>query len=274
MPYDQPFSRRHGFVGHPKEITIREDAPRDFRAAFLEIIRKVGSRHQGHPELEIRNAVATNLGKYVDPAIWLHYEDAWKQVERLVYECDWFHVYDLVEAVNSHFGQMTPVAAQEFSELINDRLVGQGIGWQLVNGKVVTRGDEAFEQMHKTALAELHADKRPTTANQIDEALRALSRRPEPNLRGAIFHGMGALECLIRDLAGDEKLTLGEALKKHPDLVPKPVDEALSKLWGYASNEARHVAEGKEPNRNDAEFIVGLAFSTCTYLTRKGRTSA
>jgi hypothetical protein len=82
---------------------------------------------------------------------------------------------------------------------------------------------------------------------------------------------MGALECLVRDLAGDEKLTLGEALKAHPNLVPRPVDDALAKLWGYASNKARHVAEGQEPNRDDADLIVSLAACLSTYVTRKSR---
>jgi hypothetical protein len=60
-------------------------------------------------------------------------------------------------------------------------------------------------------------------------------------------------------------------LKRRPDLLPKPVDEALSKLWGYASNEARHVEEGREPTREDAELMVGIAAAVATYLTRKNR---
>jgi DNA (cytosine-5)-methyltransferase 1 len=41
--------------------------------------------------------------------------------------------------------------------------------------------------------------------------------------------------------------------------VPKPLDEALSKVWGYASERARHVLEGRNPNRQEAELVVGLA---------------
>ena len=85
------------------------------------------------------------------------------------------------------------------------------------------------------------------------------------------MHGMGALECIARDATGNSKATLGEILKRHPDLVPKPVNEALAKLWGYASNEARHVEEGREPVREDAEMVVGVAATIATYLTRKQR---
>ncbi len=80
---------------------------------------------------------------------------------------------------------------------------------------------------------------------------------------------MGSLECLTRDLTGDSKATLGEALKRYPGLLPKPLDTALSQIWGYASNEARHVQEGRETNREEAELLVGLAAALSTYLTRK-----
>lgn len=86
---------------------------------------------------------------------------------------------------------------------------------------------------------------------------------------GAVYHALGALECVARDLAGDSKATLGQVMKKHPDLLPKPLDEAVSKMWGYASNEARHVVEGRETNREEAELLVGLSAVLSGYLTRK-----
>ena len=68
---------------------------------------------------------------------------------------------------------------------------------------------------------------------------------------------------------GDPKATLGEVVKRNPDLLPKPLDTALSQLWDYASNGARHVQEGREPAREEAELLVGLAAVLATYLTRK-----
>ena len=40
-------------------------------------------------------------------------------------------------------------------------------------------------------------------------------------------------------------------------------------MWGYASNKARHVEEGREPSREEAELIVDLAAVVATYLTKK-----
>jgi hypothetical protein len=77
--------------------------------------------------------------------------------------------------------------APAFEQAINDFFATKGIGWQLVNGEIVVRGTEAFEATVKTAKTALEDSGRPTAAQHIHEALQALSRRPEPNLPGAVY---------------------------------------------------------------------------------------
>jgi hypothetical protein len=154
-------------------------------------------------------------------------------------------------------------------QAINDYFSHAGIGWRMVDGQIVVRGNEGFESVVKEAATALEESRRPTAAKHLHEALRALSRRPDANLPGAIYHAMGSLECVARDLSGDPKATLGEILKQHPGLLPKPLGTALSQVWGYASNEARHVQEGRYPSREEAELVVGLAAAVATYLIRK-----
>jgi hypothetical protein len=68
---------------------------------------------------------------------------------------------------------------------------------------------------------------------------------------------------------GDHRATLGEIIKRNPDLFPRPLDEAMAKLWGYASGAARHVREGNVPSHAEAELIVGTTAAACTYLAAK-----
>ena len=56
-----------------------------------------------------------------------------------------------------------------------------------------------------------------------------LSRRPNPDITGAIQHAMAALECIARTVCGDGSSTLGALLKRNPDLIPKPLNEAVEK---------------------------------------------
>jgi hypothetical protein len=137
----------------------------------------------------------------------------------------------------------------------------------MVDGQIVTRGTETFESSVHGAVNALQAAGRLTARDEIHEALIDLSRRPEADLTGAIQHAMAALECVARDVCGDEKATLGEILKRYPGTIPKPLDESIAKAWGYASEMARHIREGRKPERREVELIVSLAATVATYMT-------
>ena len=115
----------------------------------------------------------------------------------------------------------------------------------------------------------LLATERQVASQEIHQALADLSRRPSPDITGAIQHAMAALECVARDVSGERKATLGELLKKHPDLLPAPLDTALTKIWGFASEQGRHLRENEAPDIKEAELVVGLAANIATYLVKK-----
>lgn len=70
---------------------------------------------------------------------------------------------------------------------------------------------------------------------------------------------MAALECVARDVTGDPKATLGAIIAAKPVLIPKPLDQAVEKAWGYASQYGRHLVEGGNPSIEEAELIVGIS---------------
>jgi hypothetical protein len=156
-----------------------------------------------------------------------------------------------------------------FAAELNSFFRERGIGWQLMDGHIEVRGPEVFEQTVHGAVQELEEAGKTTAARELHEALGDLSRRPEADVTGAIQHAMAALECAARDAVGDQRATLGEIIKRHPDLIPKPLDQALEKAWGYASETGRHLKEGKAPAFDEAELIVGMCGSACRYLARK-----
>jgi hypothetical protein len=185
---------------------------------------------------------------------------------------EWFLIYDFIERL---YAAMEPWEVQgddrpehDFEQRINAYFQYAGVGWQLQDGKITSRGSEAFEVAIHRAIPALNKTGLQTAEREIHEALADLSRRPRADLTGAIQHAMAALECVARTASGDSD-TLGEILKRHPGLVPKPLDTAVEKAWGYASERARHIKEGSEPARGEAELIVGIAATVATYLSRK-----
>ena len=268
MPPQQPFSNRHRYAAAAREITIREDAPENLRYYAVDAAHNL----EWAPS-SLRDVVCRVLRCKPDRNNWSEYPNIWDEVQWLIDRCDWFRVYDIIEAIYAHMArhdaQYSSTGAPQYEAAINSFFAEEGIGWQLVGSRVVTRGGEAFETIVTEARSRLEGADRPTAAKHIKDALECLSRRPDPNTSGAAYHAMGSLECVARDVAGDEKATLGQILKRHQQLLPKPLDNAPSQIWGYASEEARHVQEGREIGRPEAELLVGLSATLANYLSSK-----
>jgi hypothetical protein len=266
---EERFSRRFGHRPEEREITVREDAPEDVRAAILKIAESDLDLRPSY----LRDVLCTVLRKLPDRSNWSEYPNVWEECQCLIEDCPWYKVYDFVEMLYRNLRNSGDRGhATRWQDLINDYFLEAGVGWRMVDGLLESRGPEAFVTVVDAAQNALNEAKLPTARQEIHEALRDLSRRPEPDLTGAIQHAMAALECTAREATGDIRATLGEVLKRYPDLLPKPIDEAASRLWGYASEMARHLREGRAPARPEAELLVGAAAALCTYLAEKIRT--
>jgi hypothetical protein len=152
---------------------------------------------------------------------------------------------------------------------MNEFFREQGIGWKLVDGKVVSRGDEEFETETMAAAETLAEAGYGTATQELHHAIADLSRRPEPDLTGAIQHAMAAMECVAREFCGEPQPTFGQLVKHYPNMLPRPLNEGVEKAWGYASEMGRHLREGRVPEREEAELVVGIAATVSTYLTKK-----
>ncbi len=259
------FSRRHGYSPRAPEIKIRKAAPDDFRFMLLQN----ADQKAGLTPKRMRPIVCGVLRVRPNPNNWSEYPNIQQEVANLVYDCKWHQVYDILEAIWDFLNRRNPFRVEGFETAINECFIEMGIGWKLVDGKVEARGDDAQETILRRASEALEVASMPTAQGELREALTDLSRRPEPDLSGAVHHAMAALECVARRVCGDSKRPLGELLKRYKDLFPKPLDDAISKVWGYSSEVARHAREDRVLEREEAELIVGLAASLCTYLAQK-----
>jgi hypothetical protein len=259
MPSNRPFSQRLGYSAEHKEITVREGVPEKLRYWVLETVRGLDWNAS-----QVRDVMCRALLDVPDRNAPNDYI-IWEECRWRVSACEWFKVYDIIEAFHSQLrkddlehglGGSAEASAPQFAEAINRFLVENGIGWQLLDGAVVSRGDEAFEAAVKGAVGVMEADAKPTAASHLRFAIDALSARPKADTSGAVAHATSAVECLLNVITG-EALTLGKYLDRHPDLFHPALKKGLDGIYGYASDEgARHGKEGTEPTREDAEFVV------------------
>lgn len=187
------------------------------------------------------------------------------EIQSIIENCPWYRVYDIIE----YFYVNLLANKAEFEKDINDYFVEKGIGWKLTNGIIETRGEEAFEQKIAEVVDVLGKAKLATSQNEIHEALKDMSKRPVPDITGSVQQSAAALECLCREITGDTKATLGKLINDNPNVVPKPLDNVIKEIFGFASEQGRHLREGGAPNYEEAELVVHLSASLCTYLTKK-----
>jgi AbiJ N-terminal domain 4 len=261
MTDNNTFSKRQGlFSIKEKEITVREDAPEGLRGfvtmAYYDLNKKPSDLL----------SITTRVLKIPPENNWSEYPNINNEVRQHIDNCEWYLVYDIIEAIIKKINQQEKLT---FSNEINEYFISNGIGWKIVNGQVETRGDEVFETAVKTVVSVLEAAKLKTAKTEIKEALYDLSRRPTPDITGAIQHSLACLECVAREVSGDKKATLGELIKKYPNIVPRPLDIAIDKIWGFTSEQGRHLQEGRAPEYLEAELVVELSAAISTYLGKR-----
>ncbi len=266
------FTERHGFARGEPEIIVRHDAPDDLRGVIPVIATQCG-----YTPTTLRLVVCRALLK--KPLLNKNWSDpnVLSEVNELLDGCEWVDVYEVIEEIYRDLGTQTMrVSAgifgvdgpDQFTRQINRFFYREGIGWQLVDGRIEVRGSEAFESVVRTTGNELSSLRRTTVAFELHEAILDLSRRPSADTTGAIQHAMAALECLARDV-GVSKDTLGALVQRNPDLFPKPLGSVVEQVWGWSSNHGRHLLQGKEPSFDEAELLVGLSGTLCRYLKHK-----
>lgn len=273
------FSERQGLNQLPA-IAYREKLPQQLKDAFLDILSKyAGPKVMMDAAHRIFNpfGISPFPKKVLKEEGMSDHDIADKELEAFRADAAWYQLYDLAEQIFSDLdfyeeesrfpGFDEEPRAYPMHNDITRFFELAGIGWKMEGGRIVSRFDPAFEDSVRDAEEILEKAGRTVAAMQLREAMTALSRRPEPNVSGAVIHAMNAFEALARDVTGLPKATMGEIVKKRRDLFPKPLDKSLETLWGYASTEARHGSEERGVALKEATLLVRLAAALIVYVS-------
>ena len=257
-PFEPLFSEREGFRAASKEIADRHDAPQALRGALPQLAYGLGWAPS-----RLRRVICQTLLIAPDPGNWSERPNVSDEVDYLIGNCDWFRVYDIVEAMAREFDG-SPRERDRYEERLNQLFREHGIGWRLEGTSLVYRGDEPFQESLSGADAALRAAGLSQSALRLREALMDLSRRPDPDPSGAVTHAIAALEATARELDGRHHKPLGQLIQALP--LPDELGKALRALWRFSSSHARHGSEDDVVDLAQAELVVAVAAGVCTFL--------
>jgi AbiJ N-terminal domain 4 len=88
------FSTRHGFQPPDADITIRHEAPEEFRGVLVTL-----AYDSGLSPADVRSVVCRILHRREDPNNWSPFPYIDNETRGHLDDCEWYEVYDVSEAL-------------------------------------------------------------------------------------------------------------------------------------------------------------------------------
>lgn len=174
----------------------------------------------------------------------------------------WNEVYDFLEFL------INMEDYPDLAEFINFVLEREMAGYRIINGGFVDITSDQEVEMLQEALSDSRFS---GVSTHLEQALRLLADRENPDYRNSIKESISAVEAMARIIANSPKASLGQALKilEKSGKLHQALKDGFSNLYGYTSDEngIRH-AMLEEPNitQADAKYFLLSCTSFVNYL--------
>lgn len=280
MPKPLSFSQRMGIV--PVEVNIQTDSMTDdTRIALWNVVCETVLSGYYHGQTFSDNS---DLGKFTKN-VWKDLAKApldefsnswsdWQSIIKTIFlKSPWNEVYDFIQYIVDYWSDSWLLETR-FIPLFNSTLETELSGYRIVGKVLIPITSEQEKNEIEEALRDTSSLK--PIRLQLEQSLRKLSDRENPDHRGSIKESISAVETLCRIVTDQPKLELGKALKQIEsqgaiDLHPA-LKDAFIKLYGWTSDEngIRHALMD-EPNIEfeDAKFMLVSCSAFINYVLAK-----
>lgn len=186
-------------------------------------------------------------------------------VRNWYFKAEWFDAFDFLEfCSNQH---------ELFQEYANSMLKREMSAYRFVDG-VLTEVNSA-EEVVELEQALKNTNKFKSVKEHLSTAIGLYSNKKNPDYRNSIKESISAVESLSKIITGDDKATLGQALKEieRQHGIPGSLKKAFSALYGYTSDEGgiRHslLESGVAVGIEEARFMLVTCSAFVNYLISK-----
>jgi AbiJ-like protein len=270
------FSQRIGKTTSAKLVqheSIDDDLQNSLWSAltiiYFDKVRFERSRHGRSKHCSLTNflnALWTDHLKEPTDLIPYTFSDAVSFLRKHFFSIEWYRQLDFVEDCSN--SGPTEVK-NDFVILCNSYLKRENSAYRFVNGELseITSEIEIEEVERATNASGIYAG----VQEHLKSALSLMNDRTNPDYRNSIKESISAVESLSKILSGNEKATLGQALKviEKNGSLHKALKSAFSSLYGY-TNDAdgiRHaLLDESTLKKADARFMIVSCSAFVNYL--------
>jgi Arc/MetJ-type ribon-helix-helix transcriptional regulator len=272
------FSERIGIK--PTRLELQKDSMDDaLRSSIWSAIMMTTLEHTDYDSVEriVKFARLANLQFFKKPIDQTsnNAKTVTEEIRNWFFRADWNEVYDFLEyCVNfeNNAGSKGKEQSETLMGLANGFLKLELSAYRVVSGQIVPlTNDEEIKSVNETVE---RRGKFSPASDHIQAAIRLYSDRKNPDYRNSVKESISAVEAVVRLISGNEKATLGDALKivdqshsLHPALR-----EGLLKIYGYTNDESgiRHsMVDESSVDKTDAYFMLVSCSAFCNFLIER-----
>lgn len=226
-----------------------------------------------YPEIEGSNLKSLIFGIWLNflkepiDEIPKYFSEVLEQLRNFFYDAEWYEVYDFIEFIAKN----GPDDWQEdFISGSNFILERENSAYRFVSGQLLEITSEVEIEAVEFAIEQ--SSPYFGTRQHLQTALTLLSDREKPDYRNSIKESISAVESLTKAITGNDKATLGAALKMLEAELHPALTKAFSSLYGYTSDTGgiRHALLDEDTvTKADAKFMLVSCSAFVGYLIEK-----
>ena len=181
----------------------------------------------------------------------------------------WNEIYNFIEFVAK---LELSIGKKEFVKSCNLSLESEMSAYRIIDGLVAPIISEIEIDSIEEAISSSGLS---SVETHLKSALSCFADRQHPDYRNSVKESISAVEAICAKIAGDDKLTLGKALKKLHDANPihESYKQGFEKLYGFASNAKgiRHalLEDDTAITFEDAKFMLVSCSAFINFLKTK-----
>lgn len=187
---------------------------------------------------------------------------SYEVLKTFFFECAWHQLYSFLEELADDRSRLF---SDQLRRFVNDELERHNAAYRFVGKQIA----EITSEHEIAAIEEAQRAAANPVREHLQTALRMLRDREKPDYRNSIKESISAVEAACRAATGMPKATLGDALKRIPNLH-QALAKGFDKIYGYTSdaNGIRHslTDEAADNTYAEAKFMLVACSGFVSYL--------